>query len=133
WISSATQATKSKEGIHCRQEGSRDLVRCVVVGLELGSSSSSASWSSSLAWKSDADSGHRGCLRKKATTDPCPASWSSRKRKSSSVRRHGRRSSRPASLGAGPSCWWGRTWPVAKMQRRVAGRFGEREGRAAMA
>uniref|UniRef100_A0A453L5G1 Uncharacterized protein n=1 Tax=Aegilops tauschii subsp. strangulata TaxID=200361 RepID=A0A453L5G1_AEGTS len=37
-----------KEGIHCRQEGSRDLVRCVVVGLELGSSSSSASWSSSL-------------------------------------------------------------------------------------
>uniref|UniRef100_A0A453L5L2 Uncharacterized protein n=1 Tax=Aegilops tauschii subsp. strangulata TaxID=200361 RepID=A0A453L5L2_AEGTS len=53
-------------------------------------------------------------VRKEAgTTDPCPASWSSRKRKSSSVRRHGRRSSRPASLGAGPSCWWGRTWPVA--------------------
>uniref|UniRef100_A0A453B2K7 Uncharacterized protein n=2 Tax=Aegilops tauschii subsp. strangulata TaxID=200361 RepID=A0A453B2K7_AEGTS len=83
-----------KEGIHCRQEGSKDLVRCVMVGLKLGSSSSYASCSSSLAWESDADSGHRRCSRKKATTDPWPASWSSRKRRSSSVRHRGHHSSR---------------------------------------
>uniref|UniRef100_A0A453L4U6 Uncharacterized protein n=1 Tax=Aegilops tauschii subsp. strangulata TaxID=200361 RepID=A0A453L4U6_AEGTS len=158
WISSATQATARKGSIAVRKEagtlcgaswsGSSSGLRPpphrghphLLFGIKQTENRShtdrQGEWKVERRiepWKSDADSGHRGCLRKKATTDPCPASWSSRKRKSSSVRRHGRRSSRPASLGAGPSCWWGRTWPVAKMQRRVAGRFGEREGRAAMA